>query len=213
LTPAFGVHVRGLDVTLDQLIATGVVGLLILIPFFAFRALGEVVGERNLVRLFFAQRRRLPAQDIATAPTAMPSAPATSSARCIWRAGLDRFQFLHNRPERPSNGLIVGAQLLRTSDNGRHYFKYRNNSLMVGIVFGTFGLASRSPRLKVDHVFRHHYPRTSFSTRTLSRPRPSDLQRRRLNCHSVARPRVVSACRGSIRCHDPEAINVIVITE
>jgi hypothetical protein len=48
--------------TLDQLIATSVVGLLILIPFFAFRALGEVVGERNLVRLFFAQRHRLPAQ-------------------------------------------------------------------------------------------------------------------------------------------------------
>ena len=39
--------------TLDQLIATSVVGLLILIPFFAFRSLGEVVGERNLVRLFF----------------------------------------------------------------------------------------------------------------------------------------------------------------
>ena len=44
--------------TLDQLIATSVVGLLILIPFFAFRALGEVVGERNLVRLFFEPRRQ-----------------------------------------------------------------------------------------------------------------------------------------------------------
>lgn len=43
--------------TLDQLIATSIVGLLILIPFFAFRALGEVVGERNLVRLFFEPRR------------------------------------------------------------------------------------------------------------------------------------------------------------
>jgi hypothetical protein len=39
--------------TLDQLIATSIVGLLILIPFFAFRTLGEVVGERNLVRVFF----------------------------------------------------------------------------------------------------------------------------------------------------------------
>lgn len=67
------------------------------------------------------------------------------SARCIGRAGLDRFQFLHNRPERAGNGLIVGAQLLRTSDYGRHYFKYRNNSFMVGIVFGTLGLASRLP--------------------------------------------------------------------
>jgi hypothetical protein len=42
--------------TLDQLIATSVVVLLILIPFFAFRALGEVVGERNLVRVFFWAR-------------------------------------------------------------------------------------------------------------------------------------------------------------
>ena len=39
--------------TLDQLIATSIVGLLILIPFFAFRTLGEVVGEDNLVRIFF----------------------------------------------------------------------------------------------------------------------------------------------------------------
>jgi len=42
--------------TLDQLIATSIVVLLILIPFFAFRALGEVVGEQNLVRVFFYQR-------------------------------------------------------------------------------------------------------------------------------------------------------------
>lgn len=42
--------------TLDQLIATSFVGLLILIPFFAFRALGEVVGEHNLVSVFFYQR-------------------------------------------------------------------------------------------------------------------------------------------------------------
>jgi hypothetical protein len=44
--------------TLDQLIATSIVGLLILIPFIAFRTLGEVVGERNLVELFFLSRHR-----------------------------------------------------------------------------------------------------------------------------------------------------------
>jgi hypothetical protein len=43
--------------TFDQLIATSVIMLLILIPFFAFRALGEVVGERNLTRLFFERRQ------------------------------------------------------------------------------------------------------------------------------------------------------------
>ena len=42
--------------TLDQLIATSIVGLLILIPFFAFRTLGEVLGERNLVKVFFQPR-------------------------------------------------------------------------------------------------------------------------------------------------------------
>jgi hypothetical protein len=30
--------------------------LLILIPFFAFRTLGEIVGENNLVRVFFHRR-------------------------------------------------------------------------------------------------------------------------------------------------------------
>lgn len=43
--------------TLDQLIATSIVVLLILIPFFAFRSLGEVVGDDNLVRVFFEPRR------------------------------------------------------------------------------------------------------------------------------------------------------------
>jgi hypothetical protein len=43
--------------TRDQLIATAIVMLLILIPFFMFRAIGEVVGERNLARLFFESRR------------------------------------------------------------------------------------------------------------------------------------------------------------
>ena len=47
--------------TLDQLIATSVVMLLILIPFFAFRSLGEVVGERNLVRVFFRPRSNIDA--------------------------------------------------------------------------------------------------------------------------------------------------------
>ena len=42
--------------TLDQLLATSVVGFLILFPFFAFRALGEAIGEGNLVRLFFRPR-------------------------------------------------------------------------------------------------------------------------------------------------------------
>jgi hypothetical protein len=48
--------------TYDQLIATSFVGLLILIPFFAFRTLGEVVGEHNLICLFFEHRRRAASQ-------------------------------------------------------------------------------------------------------------------------------------------------------
>jgi hypothetical protein len=43
--------------TLDQLIATCVVVLLTLIPFFAFRALAEIVGQGNLVRVFLQTRR------------------------------------------------------------------------------------------------------------------------------------------------------------
>ena len=42
--------------TLDQLIAQSFIGFLILVPFFAFRTLGEVVGERNLVQVFFGRR-------------------------------------------------------------------------------------------------------------------------------------------------------------
>src|SRR5215471_17834513 len=42
--------------TLDQLIASSFIGFLILVPFFAFRALGEVVGERNLRQVFFSHR-------------------------------------------------------------------------------------------------------------------------------------------------------------
>ena len=43
--------------TMHQLIAASIVVLLILIPFFAFRSLSEVVGERNLLRLFFEPRQ------------------------------------------------------------------------------------------------------------------------------------------------------------
>ncbi len=43
--------------TRDQMIATAIVMLLILIPFFILRVLGEVVGERTLARLFFEPRR------------------------------------------------------------------------------------------------------------------------------------------------------------
>ena len=39
--------------TIPQLIATSIMGLLILMPFFAFRLLGELLGEENLFRLFF----------------------------------------------------------------------------------------------------------------------------------------------------------------
>ena len=45
--------------TLHQLFAASIVMLLILIPFFAFRSLGEVVDERTLLRLFFEPRRQI----------------------------------------------------------------------------------------------------------------------------------------------------------
>ncbi len=45
--------------SLDQLVATSIIGLLILIPFFAFRVLGEAVGERNLIRVFFQPRAKI----------------------------------------------------------------------------------------------------------------------------------------------------------
>ena len=45
--------------TLDQLIAESFIGFLILVPFFAFRALGEVVGERDLVQVFFSRRHTM----------------------------------------------------------------------------------------------------------------------------------------------------------
>ncbi len=44
--------------TLWQVLATTVIVLLILIPWFAFRALGEVIGDETLVRLYFEPRRK-----------------------------------------------------------------------------------------------------------------------------------------------------------
>lgn len=43
--------------TLGQMVATCSVVMLILVPYFAFRTLGELVGDRHLVRLFFERRR------------------------------------------------------------------------------------------------------------------------------------------------------------
>jgi hypothetical protein len=42
--------------TIQQLIATSFIVLLVLIPFFAFRSLGEIVGEQNLIRVFLHSR-------------------------------------------------------------------------------------------------------------------------------------------------------------
>jgi hypothetical protein len=42
--------------TLAQGVATSLIMFLILLPYFAFRSLGEVIGDRNLVRLFFVSR-------------------------------------------------------------------------------------------------------------------------------------------------------------
>ena len=59
------IHHRSIDESilaiagaLDQLVAASFVMLLILVPFFAFRTLGEVVGEDNLVRIFCIRRPR-----------------------------------------------------------------------------------------------------------------------------------------------------------
>ena len=43
--------------TADQKIATSVILLLIFIPYFAFRALGDIIGNGVLVRLYFERRR------------------------------------------------------------------------------------------------------------------------------------------------------------
>jgi hypothetical protein len=42
--------------TFNQIVATIFVTFLILIPYFAFRALGHIVGDKTLVRLFFEKR-------------------------------------------------------------------------------------------------------------------------------------------------------------
>jgi hypothetical protein len=44
--------------TLWQVLATSFIMLLILIPWVAFRALGEVIGDETLIRLFFEPRRK-----------------------------------------------------------------------------------------------------------------------------------------------------------
>lgn len=44
--------------TFAQFVATGVILLLVLIPLFAFRALGEITGEKTLVQLYFAPRTK-----------------------------------------------------------------------------------------------------------------------------------------------------------
>ena len=43
--------------TFHQMVATILITFLILIPYFAFRSLGEIVGDKILVRLFFERRR------------------------------------------------------------------------------------------------------------------------------------------------------------
>jgi hypothetical protein len=45
--------------TVHQAIATSIILLLILIPFFAFRSMADVLGGRVLLRLFFEPRRNL----------------------------------------------------------------------------------------------------------------------------------------------------------
>jgi hypothetical protein len=44
--------------TLHQAIATSIILLLVLIPFFAFRSLADVIGGRVLFRLFFEPRQK-----------------------------------------------------------------------------------------------------------------------------------------------------------
>lgn len=45
--------------TLAQFVATSVILLLVLVPFFALRALGEIIGEKTLVRLYFEPRTKV----------------------------------------------------------------------------------------------------------------------------------------------------------
>jgi hypothetical protein len=43
--------------TFQQMVATILIIFLILVPYFAFRSLGEIVGDKTLVQLFFERRR------------------------------------------------------------------------------------------------------------------------------------------------------------
>lgn len=44
--------------TRDQRVATSIILLLIFIPYFAFRSLGDIIGDKILMRLYFEPRRR-----------------------------------------------------------------------------------------------------------------------------------------------------------
>jgi hypothetical protein len=44
--------------TYAQFVATSIILLLVLVPFFAFRALGEIIGEETLTRLYFERRTK-----------------------------------------------------------------------------------------------------------------------------------------------------------
>ena len=44
--------------TFAQFVATSIILLLVLVPFFAFRALGEIIGEKTLARLYFEPRTK-----------------------------------------------------------------------------------------------------------------------------------------------------------
>jgi len=44
--------------TVAQFVATSVILLLVLVPFFAARALGEIIGEKTLYRLYFEPRKK-----------------------------------------------------------------------------------------------------------------------------------------------------------
>jgi hypothetical protein len=45
--------------TFHQMIAASLIMFLILIPYFAFRSLGDVISDRTLVRLYFERRRSI----------------------------------------------------------------------------------------------------------------------------------------------------------
>jgi hypothetical protein len=65
--------------TLWQFIATSIILLLILVPWFAFRALGEVIGDETLVRLYFEPRHKKTTVDRLGAN--LDSAPLSQSTR------------------------------------------------------------------------------------------------------------------------------------